>query len=222
MRKGSVNQFIDELETKIEQLKGVRSSTKISAATRKPKYWDTRFRVNVIDAYNKGELTTENIEEWETKYNAGIKPKKPLGTKDILDYYIAHLEEADSAEVVDDGTDVIEANDQSITSAEEIEDQNSEYLTGLYQSVEQELNDLAEGFSWNSDEDNIYLDVNFTDGHVFTFTIPKADLSYDIQNQGKDIEYICVAVRDTQPDAELEETFNEDKSLEEYDLPAYL
>lgn len=64
-----------------------------------PKYWDSMFRVNAIKAYNNGELTSDNIEEWETKYNGGIKPNPSLGTKEILDYYIKHkdkLEESPS------------------------------------------------------------------------------------------------------------------------------
>ena len=53
-----------------------------------PKFWDSMFRVNAIKAYNNGELTLDNIEEWETKYNGGIKPNPSLGTKEILKYYI--------------------------------------------------------------------------------------------------------------------------------------
>jgi hypothetical protein len=54
---------------------------------RKPKYYDTRFAANVVDAYNSGELTLDNIEDWEKRYNGGIAPSPSLGTKDILDYY---------------------------------------------------------------------------------------------------------------------------------------
>lgn len=58
-----------------------------------PKFWDSMFRVNVIKAYNNGELTLDNIEEWETNYNGGIKPNPSLGTEEILNYYINHKDE---------------------------------------------------------------------------------------------------------------------------------
>lgn len=71
--------------------------TSASRGNRKPKYWDTQFRVKVIDAYNKGELTYDNLVEWETAYNGGIRPTN-LGTREILDYYRSHPEAITSAE----------------------------------------------------------------------------------------------------------------------------
>lgn len=65
-----------------------------------PKFWDSMFRVNAIKAYNNGELTLDNIEEWETKYNGGIKPNPSLGTKEILKYYI------DNKDVLEEVVDV--------------------------------------------------------------------------------------------------------------------
>lgn len=94
----------------------------------------------------------------------------------------------DIEDVVDDTTEAIDV--------EVVEDDKADYLTGMYASVEKELRDLTESVAWDSDEDSIYLDVNFADGHVFTFTIPKADLAYDLEDPDKDIEYICNAVRD--------------------------
>lgn len=60
----------------------------ITASKRKPKWYDTRFACKVIDAYNEGSLTYDNIDEWETAYNGGIAPKPSLGTEQILDYYL--------------------------------------------------------------------------------------------------------------------------------------
>ena len=126
--------------------------------------------------------------------------------------------------IVDDEEDVIVADEEIET--EEVEetpvdvvnkDDKEEYLTGMYASIEKELKDLTESVAWSSDEDNIYLDVNFEDGHVFTFTIPKADLSYDIQNPDKDIEYVCNAVREAGgAEEDYEEKEYEDYSDEEY------
>lgn len=59
---------------------------------KQPKYWDTAFRVNVIDAYKNGELTFDNIDEWEKKYNGGIVPNPSLGTKEILTYYVNYVQ----------------------------------------------------------------------------------------------------------------------------------
>lgn len=64
----------------------VLASSYIKSA-REPKWWGSTYSCQVIDAYNKGELTYKNIEEWETEYNGGFKPSN-MGTKGILDYYI--------------------------------------------------------------------------------------------------------------------------------------
>ena len=52
-----------------------------------PKHWNSMFNTKVIDAYNSGKLTDNNIEEWETEYNGGRKPNPPLNTKQLLDFY---------------------------------------------------------------------------------------------------------------------------------------
>lgn len=135
-----------------------------------------------------------------------------------LEDKILDLKTVESSGVIDDGEDTIFASPMTtIDSADDIElddevteiDDNAEYLTDLYAGVEDSLNDLAEGCAWSSDDDNIYLDVNFINGHVFTFTIPKADLSYDIAQMDKDVEYVCVAVRDTQDSDEDSDTFDD-------------
>lgn len=169
MRKGTPNQFIAELEDRIEKLKG------------------------------------EDVES--------------------------------SVEVIDDGEDVIQAECDSkseVTSSikeESISEVDSDdYLKGLYSEVEDELADLLEEVSWSSDDENIYMDVSFEDGHVFTFTIPKADLVYDIENQSTDVEYICRAVRDSEDATEdsFDDVPPEDANYDmsdyysEEDKPVYL
>ncbi len=56
---------------------------------KKPRYWNSRFAAEVIDAYESGKLTLTNIDDWETDYNNGVKPNPSLGTKEILRYYIS-------------------------------------------------------------------------------------------------------------------------------------
>lgn len=135
-----------------------------------------------------------------------------------LTYKIEELKDANqansSAVIVDDEEDVIMADED--IEVEEVKEEipvdvveapedESEYFTGLYVNIEKELKDLTDSVAWSTDEDNVYLDVNFEDGHVFTFTIPKADLTHDVQQLDKDIEYVCTAVRDSQPTAETED-----------------
>ena len=59
----------------------------------KPKQWNTSFATKVIDAYKDGELTKNNIEEWEKDYNGGEVPNPPFATKKILDYHIKTKED---------------------------------------------------------------------------------------------------------------------------------
>lgn len=93
---------------------------------------------------------------------------------------------------------IIDKDEDLITADQDIVDENDEYLEILYNNVETELDDLVQGVAWNHDSENIYMDVNFTDGHVITFTIPKEDLEYDLANPDMDVQYICTAVRDSQ------------------------
>ena len=57
------------------------------AKIKKPKFWNSMFTTKVIDAYKNGKLTMDNIDDWETEYNGGIKPTN-MGTKEILAYYM--------------------------------------------------------------------------------------------------------------------------------------
>ena len=57
---------------------------------RKPKYWNSMFAQKVIDAYEKGDLTFDNIKEWDKNYNGGIVPNPPFNTGEILKYYLNH------------------------------------------------------------------------------------------------------------------------------------
>lgn len=58
------------------------------SSTRKPKFWDSQFATHVIDDFNSGKLTMDNIEEWDKKMNGGKKPSPPFNTKEIIDYYV--------------------------------------------------------------------------------------------------------------------------------------
>lgn len=152
--------------------------------------------------------------------------------EDIIqaDEYLDTEEKVDETEITEESSDeevkTITVDSAPVDQVEvsNVEEDSSEYLTGLYRSVEKELNDLIQSVAWSTDEDNIYMDVNFADGHIFTFTIPKADLSYDIQTQDKDIQYICVAVRDSQEPSEVveDEAYNMEDYYSEEDRPAYL
>ena len=57
-------------------------------AAKQPKWWDSQFACKVIDAYRKGELSFDNLVEWETNYNGGVRPTN-MGTKEILKYHIS-------------------------------------------------------------------------------------------------------------------------------------
>lgn len=61
---------------------------------KKPKYYDTTFGFNVRKDFDSGKLTLDNIEDWEIKYNGGIKPKPAFNTKEIIDYYIKKKNES--------------------------------------------------------------------------------------------------------------------------------
>lgn len=54
---------------------------------RKPKFVDTMFGKKVKDAMDRGELTYDNIEEWNRKYNGGIDPIPPFNTKELMNYF---------------------------------------------------------------------------------------------------------------------------------------
>lgn len=70
--------------TKISKIERINEAKSNKA----PKYWNSIFTTKVIDAYKSGKLNYDNIEDWETEYNDGVKPSLSLGTKAILDYYI--------------------------------------------------------------------------------------------------------------------------------------
>ncbi len=57
---------------------------------RKPKYWNSMFAKKVIGAYEKGDLTFDNIKEWDKNYNGGTAPNPPFNTGEILKYYLNH------------------------------------------------------------------------------------------------------------------------------------
>lgn len=124
----------------------------------------------------------------------------------------------------DETADFSESEDGVEEDVEEPEDDSSDdsYLDRLYSSVEDRLNETVNSLNWSSDSENIYLDVNFSDGHVFTFTIPREDLGFDESNIDADVNYICVAVQgdseDTSEGVDTDEYSEEDLDNE----PAYL
>lgn len=180
MRKGTPEQFIQELENKIDSLKGVQSSAEVIDDGEE-----------VIEAGLLGDLVN--------KVTDAMNPGLTNSAEDV--------EVQETSETVEDAP---------------VEDHES-YLQDLYTSVEDKLADLVTGVSWNGDEENIYMDVNFTDGHIFTFTIPREDLVYDLENMDTDVNYICTAVRGMD-DAEYEDegNFPEEGYYDEENPPAYL
>lgn len=57
------------------------------AKSKQPKFWNSIFATKVIDAYKNGKLTMDNIDDWETEYNGGVKPTN-MGTREILTYHM--------------------------------------------------------------------------------------------------------------------------------------
>ena len=54
---------------------------------RKPKFVDTMFGKNVKDAMDRGELTYDNIEEWNRNYNGGNDPIPAFNTRELMNFY---------------------------------------------------------------------------------------------------------------------------------------
>lgn len=135
--------------------------------------------------------------------------------KGTPDQFIAELqnkinelkhEDIESARVIVEEDDIITADEEIIDEvAEDFDSSDEDYLDGLYNNVETELNDMVEGVAWSSDDENIYMDVSFSDDHIITFTIPKEDLLFDLASIDKDVNYICTAVRESNPSEPAEE-----------------
>ena len=137
--------------------------------------------------------------------------------------------------IVDEPEEVIEA-DESVEDFEPEEDETSvvetegeyvkaegsedDYLSSIYHGVEDEVKDLIKSIAWSGDDDNIYMDANFIDGRVISFTIPREDLTHDMNSKDRDIDYICVAVRGE--DSGEETAYNMEDYYDEADRPAYL
>lgn len=115
-------------------------------------------------------------------------------------------DDIESARVIVEEDDVITAEEDIVDDVVDVPAETDEdYLDGLYTNVETELNDMVQGVAWSSDEENIYMDVSFSDDHVITFTIPKEDLMFDLASMDKDVNYICTAVRESNPSESAEE-----------------
>lgn len=107
------------------------------------------------------------------------------------------IEEEDTITAEEDIINPLSESEESI----EPEIDYDEYFDKLYDDVERKIEDLVQDVAWHSDDENLYMDANFLDGHVITFTIPKADLIYDLENNDMDVEYICQSVRDAQDES---------------------
>ena len=125
-------------------------------------------------------------------------------------------DDIESARVIVEEDDVITAEEDIVDDVVDVPAETDEdYLDGLYTNVETELNDMVQGVAWSSDEENIYMDVSFSDDHIITFTIPKEDLMFDLASMDKDVNYICTAVRESNPSEPEEEVVEELPSAEE-------
>lgn len=126
-------------------------------------------------------------------------------------------DDIESARVIVEEDDVITAEEDIVDDVVDVPAETDEdYLDGLYTNVETELNDMVQGVAWSSDEENIYMDVSFSDDHIITFTIPKEDLMFDLASMDKDVNYICTAVRESNPSEPAEEeVVEESPSAEE-------
>jgi hypothetical protein len=60
---------------------------------RMPRYYNTMFGEKVRNAMESGELTYNNISEWDRGVNDGRDPIPPFNTKEIMDYYLQEKEE---------------------------------------------------------------------------------------------------------------------------------
>ena len=115
-------------------------------------------------------------------------------------------DDIESARVIVEEDDVITAEEDIVDDVVDVPAETDEdYLDGLYNNVETELNDMVQGVAWSSDEENIYMDVSFSDDHIITFTIPREDLMFDLASMDKDVNYICTAVRESNPSEPAEE-----------------
>ncbi len=125
-----------------------------------------------------------------------------------------------SDEAVEVEEEVNETTEDSDDADDAEVDYHDDYLDELYTNVEDALAGMLEEVSWSSDDENIYMDVSFQDGHVFTFTIPREDLIYDMENMDTDVNYICDAVRN-EDSSEPEEEAEDVDEAEWYDESDY-
>lgn len=61
---------------------------------RKPRYYDSFFGEKVRKAMVSGELTFENVREWNRKENGGRDPFPPFNTEEIMGYFLQEQEDA--------------------------------------------------------------------------------------------------------------------------------
>lgn len=129
----------------------------IYGASRKrkpPKYWDSMFRVRVVDAYKKGELTFDNISEWDTNYNGGVPPKPSLGTKEILQYYVDVVEPTEGSDNVSSATSTSSSSKYYFGQepSELYGDMIAEKLSGRTISKRKDLGDQPGGLVYEAEQ----------------------------------------------------------------------
>lgn len=64
------------------------------------------------------------------------------------------------------------------------------WLEDFYKEVEAEVADKFQSMVWNSDDENVYLDVADKDGVVTQYTIPFEDLSFNFNKMDESVEYV--------------------------------
>lgn len=214
MRKGKPSQFMSELEDKIKELKGIDSSAEV-----------VDDGTDYIEAGCHDEEVEAGCHDEVEAGCHGDDDHKKVSAQEVT------CDEEVEEEEVNETLDTPDGDFEEEEYEEVEEDDHEDYLNDLYGRVEDELADLLQGVSWGSDEENIFMDVSFSDGHVITFTIPREDLVYDLENPDVDVKYICTAVRDSQDETEYyEDVYPEEEAAEEsmedllddYDIPAYL
>lgn len=64
------------------------------------------------------------------------------------------------------------------------------WLHTFYGDVEAKVADKFQSMVWNSDDENVYLDIAGKDGTVTQYTIPFEDLSFNFNKMDESVEYV--------------------------------
>lgn len=118
-----------DIEDSVEK---VEENKTLNEGLKKPKYLNTVFASNVKKAMENGDLTFDNIEEWEIAYNDGKKPNPPFNTRELMDYFKAQMNEEYKFKTINEGLKYFERK----AFNEECKDYQLEVL---YESVKDNL-----------------------------------------------------------------------------------